>query len=324
MSVSISGEGSVTGIDQGLNISGIVTATSFVGSGANLTGIAATTNVRTNSLVVSGVSTISTLNVENASVGIGTNNPSQLLDVYNGNISLYAPSSGRSIRVRTNNGTIGELAQIDGDGTLRLYTNETTPILRTQISSYGNTYINSSGGSVGIWTSSPGTKLDVVGGTIRSIVNGGTPILYLNNGTSQHSIQNNSGVLGFYNDGTNVVNVTNPGLFQFNSGYGSVATSYGVRAWVRKNSGHDGLGNAIMGSGNVTSLTFQSTGRWTVNLTNAMPDTNYAVDGMPFRNNSDAFINEDYSIRSTTTFTVKLKNYNNGDYDFGFSAAVIR
>jgi len=41
-----------------LNASGVVTATSFSGSGANLTGIAATTDVRTNSLVVSGVSTV--------------------------------------------------------------------------------------------------------------------------------------------------------------------------------------------------------------------------------------------------------------------------
>jgi len=41
-----------------LNASGVVTATSFSGSGANLTGIAATTDVRTNSLVVSGITTV--------------------------------------------------------------------------------------------------------------------------------------------------------------------------------------------------------------------------------------------------------------------------
>jgi len=41
-----------------INASGVVTATSFSGSGANLTGIAATTDVRTNSLVVIGVSTV--------------------------------------------------------------------------------------------------------------------------------------------------------------------------------------------------------------------------------------------------------------------------
>jgi len=46
-------------LDTGGNVTvtGIITATSFSGSGANLTGIAATANVVTNSLVVSGVST---------------------------------------------------------------------------------------------------------------------------------------------------------------------------------------------------------------------------------------------------------------------------
>jgi len=41
-----------------INASGVITATSFSGSGANLTGIAATTNVVTNSLVVSGITTV--------------------------------------------------------------------------------------------------------------------------------------------------------------------------------------------------------------------------------------------------------------------------
>jgi hypothetical protein len=41
-----------------LNATGIVTAASFSGDGSNLTGIAATTDVRTNSLVVSGITTV--------------------------------------------------------------------------------------------------------------------------------------------------------------------------------------------------------------------------------------------------------------------------
>tara|TARA_B100001109_G_scaffold122080_1_gene99450 strand:+ start:403 stop:756 length:354 start_codon:yes stop_codon:yes gene_type:complete len=39
MSVQIKGVGTIGGIDQGLNTVGVITATSFVGSGANLTGI---------------------------------------------------------------------------------------------------------------------------------------------------------------------------------------------------------------------------------------------------------------------------------------------
>lgn len=62
--------------------------------------------------------------------------------------------------------------------------------------------------------------------------------------------------------------------FQMNSGYGSNATAYGCRAWVNFN----GTGTvAIRASGNVSSITDNGVGNYTVNLTNAMPDTNYSV-----------------------------------------------
>jgi hypothetical protein len=64
------------------------------------------------------------------------------------------------------------------------------------------------------------------------------------------------------------------GDLSFNSGYGSAAVAYGCRAWVNFN----GTGTvAIRGSGNVTSITDNGTGNYTVNLTTAMPDVNYNV-----------------------------------------------
>ena len=61
---------------------------------------------------------------------------------------------------------------------------------------------------------------------------------------------------------------------QFNSGYGSIATAYGCRAWVNFN----GTGTvAIRASGNVTSITDNGTGDYTVNFTTAMVDANYAT-----------------------------------------------
>ena len=65
------------------------------------------------------------------------------------------------------------------------------------------------------------------------------------------------------------------GTLSFNSGYGSSATAYGCRAWVNFN----GTGTvAIRSSGNVTSITDNGTGDYTVNMTNAMPDANYSYN----------------------------------------------
>lgn len=70
--------------------------------------------------------------------------------------------------------------------------------------------------------------------------------------------------------------ITPSGDLQFNSGYGSVATAYGCRAWVNFN----GTGTvAIRDSGNVSSITDNGTGQYYVNFSNSMTDTNYAATG---------------------------------------------
>ena len=98
----------------------------------------------------------------------------------------------------------------------------------------------------------------------------------LNASTSSGFIQtaDTSGVLTLQSNGTNALSVSSSNL-QFNSGYGSVATAYGCRAWVNFN----GTGTvAIRASGNVSSITDNGTGNYTVNFTNAMPDANYAAN----------------------------------------------
>ena len=61
--------------------------------------------------------------------------------------------------------------------------------------------------------------------------------------------------------------------FGFNSGYGSVATAYGCRAWVS----FTGSTAAIRGSANVSSITRNGTGNYVVNYSTALPDTNYSA-----------------------------------------------
>ena len=61
---------------------------------------------------------------------------------------------------------------------------------------------------------------------------------------------------------------------QMNSGFGSSATAYGVRAWANWN-GTSTV--AIRASGNVSSITDTGTGDYKVNFATNMPDANYGV-----------------------------------------------
>lgn len=98
-----------------------------------------------------------------------------------------------------------------------------------------------------------------------------TLVLPTGNG-SANQILKNGGTAGSLAFGT--ATEDGSGNFAFNSGYGSVATSYGCRAWVNFN----GTGTvAIRSSGNVSSITDQATGTYTVNFTTSMPDANYAA-----------------------------------------------
>jgi hypothetical protein len=76
--------------------------------------------------------------------------------------------------------------------------------------------------------------------------------------------------------GTNNTNAITP--LRLREGFNASGTApvYASRAWVNFN----GTGTvAIRASGNVTSITDNGTGRYTVNFTTAMPDANYAFCG---------------------------------------------
>lgn len=103
------------------------------------------------------------------------------------------------------------------------------------------------------------------------------------------------------------------GNFRFNSGYGSVATAYGCRAWVNFN----GTGTvAIRASGNVSSITDNGTGDYTVNFTTAMPDVNYSVCGAGGTDGSTAAqarcFQPNTTSPSTTAFRFTMKQGNDG------------
>lgn len=141
-----------------------------------------------------------------------------------------------------------------------------------------------SSANVGIGTSSPvaGARLGVVGGGTQ--LSGGTTaqegfrFQRIAGAATITGINNDNNAfndIALYTSGSEGARLTTGNNFQFNSGYGSVATAYGCRAWVNFN----GTGTvAIRASGNVSSITDNSTGNYTVNFTTAMPDANFAAN----------------------------------------------
>jgi len=148
-----------------------------------------------------------------------------------------------------------------------------------------------SAGRVGIGTTAPATAVDVMAsagsagaGNIRiapstsgqaryHLYNGGATAEWLfgQKTSTDHAFKLSKSVAGSEVD---YLAVTTAGILQFDSGYGSNANAYGCRAWVNFN----GTGTVtIRGSGNVSSITDNGIGNYTVNFTTAMPDANYAA-----------------------------------------------
>jgi hypothetical protein len=137
-----------------INAVGVITATSFRGDGGSLTGIAATTNVRTNSLVVTGVSTFTTLTVQDnsspeklatisaSSVGVGTGLLVEVSTNSSGQITSINPAgiAGGNAYGYGN----GDIVTLDGPGSptskIRIGISQVTPpnglaaILSSQVS----------------------------------------------------------------------------------------------------------------------------------------------------------------------------------------------
>ena len=103
------------------------------------------------------------------------------------------------------------------------------------------------------------------------------------------------------------------------------APFYSARAWVNFN----GTGTvAIRASGNVSSITDNGVGDYTVNLSTAMPDGNYSIVGANNNNGVDN-VNMVFSlgyVPTTTAFRVRCAyGVNNALYDqYAVCAAIFR
>ena len=110
---------------------------------------------------------------------------------------------------------------------------------------------------------------------------------------------------------TGAPNWDSSGNLSFNSGYGSAAVAYGCRAWVNFN----GTGTvAIRASGNVTSITDNGVGSYTINFTNTMPDANYILAGC---HEDTGSASGTVGLRTTTITTSAISIFTNTGTSFG-------
>jgi hypothetical protein len=143
-----------------------------------------------------------------------------------------------------------------------------------RIDSSGNVGIGSTPTAIGSYK-----VLEVNGtsGAYIALKQGGTEYGNIYNNSTDGTTISASGARSiiFQTNGAERMRIDSSGNLQFNSGYGSVATAYGCRAWVNFN----GTGTvAIRASGNVSSITDNGTGAYTVNFSTALVDANYCIN----------------------------------------------
>jgi hypothetical protein len=166
--------------------------------------------------------------------------------------------------------------------------------------------------------------LPTTSGTVV-VTSGAQTIEFADGSASTPSITNsgdtNTGIffsaadtIDFAEGGTAVGQFDSSANFKFNSGYGSVATAYGCRAWVKFN----GAGTvSITSSGGVTSITDNGTGDYTVNFSITFPDAHYALGATcdaDTTNGAVCYMNNT-SAPTTTTCRLATKLLNGTSFD---------
>jgi hypothetical protein len=218
----------------------------------------------------------------------------------NGNIVL-APNGSGDVQVDADTLRVGDSgvdATIQSNGNADL-------ILKTG---------NATTGSVTLADGANGNLTVALNGTGQIIVNAGavgTPTIAPTGDTNTGIFFPAADTIAFAEGGAEAMRIDSSGNLLFNSGYGSVATAYGCRAWVNFN----GTGTvAIRASRNVSSITDNGTGDYTINFTNAMPDINYAAASYAHNNSDNSawirFVSGPANSVPKTTTTFRITSLN--------------
>jgi hypothetical protein len=223
-------------------------------------------------------------------------------------------SVGNSFQNATSKQFFNELASSDLVGFTSVLNRNDSNALRVVLgksrgTAAGGVTTVQNGDNLGVimFAGADGTTINPVAAQINAAVDG-TP------GTNDMP-----GRLEFYTtaDGastpTERMRIDSSGNLLFNSGFGSVATAYGCRAWVNFN----GTGTvAIRSSGNVSSITDGGTGIYTVNFTTAMPDANFSAVQTTGAGTGTGKLAFGYTATpTTTTYKILTTNFGGSDED---------
>jgi hypothetical protein len=114
----------------------------------------------------------------------------------------------------------------------------------------------------------------------KSSLNNDTTVACIAAQCSNHTSGSVAGTLGFFTTGSSLAErfrISSDGsISSVIPGGSTLYPSFGCRAWVNFN-GTTATPSTIRGSGNVSSVTKNGTGNYTVNFTTAMPDANYSA-----------------------------------------------
>ena len=285
--VDIPGTLDVTGnttLDANLSVGGNATITGNLTANGNSN----LGNASGDTIVVTGILNVDSgvlyVDPTNNRVGINDTTPSVELDV-NGSVAISGNETvGGNLRV------IGNLS-VDGNTTLGNTSGDSLTINSNGVSipnglnfDSNTLVINAANNRVGIGVASPGVPLDIQADSVafsmdirgRSADNIGL-IRFLNNaGSARYRMglwSNDSLCIQNSNGGESLSIAQNGQLSAVVPGGSTLYPGYLCRAWVNFN----GTGTvAIRASGNVSSITDNNTGDYTVNFTTAMPDANYS------------------------------------------------
>ena len=276
----------------GALVGDLVTTESFYVSSV-LNALPVTGGTISGNLVVTGTETVGTI-ISPAALTLQTNNGTTAITVdtsQNVGIGTSSPLNKFTVLADGSVNTAGDTIAVGSSiiGSNRNFSTASNPALFNINSN--STLGADVGGTLGFggrYTSTSQAMFAIIKGAKENATDGNYST-YLAFGTRSNG-----------SDITERMRIDSSGNLKFNSGYGSVATAYGCRAWVNFN----GTGTvAIRASGNVSSITDNGTGDYTVNFTTAMPDANYSTSMLTVNRSSGSATNQSSGLYSTTDTT---------------------